>query len=201
MHLLSRSSFPRPTPAVVMGRQGSIIFLTGQAWDHPTISYRVWAEATIPTLVCAVARRAIQSWNSALAASCRSRLRDFRFVPAADAAADVEIQLRGGAERVDGITEIVCGADDAIVRAVVRLHWPTADRPADLGMLATLTVRGIGRALGLENAADPADPMYPAFNGVKLQPSAEDVAALAAVEEWYVARCPYFYPPRGYTIE
>jgi len=67
-------------------------------------------------------------------------------------------------------------------------------------VLGTLAVRAIGRALGIGNAADPSDPMYPCFNGVKLCPSASDIAAFRAVEEWYVARKPdLLYSARAAT--
>jgi hypothetical protein len=198
---MSFRSFTTPAGAVVMVRGGPIVFLAGQAWDHPEISYRIDADAATEGLPLAVVGRAIQNWNDALAASPAPRLRDFQLVRAADGRdADVEIRLRGGADTVHGSTEIVSGREGAIVRAVVRLSWPETERPADLGVLGTLALRGIGRALGLGSAADPADPMYPAFNGVKLQPSAADVVAFAAVEEWYLASSPFFYPPRGYTF-
>jgi hypothetical protein len=39
--------------------------------------------------------------------------------------------------------------------------------------------------------------MYPAFHGVKLRPSEDDVQAFAVVEGWYVTGSSVFYPPRA----
>jgi len=181
--------------------QGSVTFLTGQAWDHTDLSYRILVDANTDGLPLAVVQRAIRHWNDALALAPIPRLRDFRLVPAApDSRADILLHLVGCDTVVDGTTEISRDGHDAIVEAVLRLTWPPNATPDDLGVLGTYAVRGIGCALGIGHAADPADPMYPSFNGVKLRPSASDVAAFAAVEEWYVAGSPVFYPPRGYTL-
>lgn len=191
-----------PTPAyAAIIDHGSVTFLTGQAWAHTEISYRIQADATVDDLPIAVVRRAIANWNDALATAPIARVRHFRLVPAAPASQpDIVIRVCGGAAAVDGTSEIVSDREGAIVEALVRLTWPSPASVDDLGILGSVALRAIGRALGIGHAADPSDPMYPAFNGVKLRPSRSNVAAFAAVEEWYVARSPFFYPPRGYTV-
>jgi hypothetical protein len=180
---------------------GSVTFLTGQSWGHTALTYRILRDELVDDLPLATVRRALRHWNEALASAPVARLRDFHLEPAdQDARADILIYLRGAGGAVDGSTEIVGDRADAMVEATVRLTWPPNTSPDDIGVLGTLAVRAIGRALGIGNAADPNDPMYPAFNGVKLYPSESDIAAFAAVEEWYVARSPIFYPPRGFTI-
>lgn len=193
----------RPTRGrnAALFHHGSVTFLTGQSWSHPILTYRILKDDLVDDLPLATVRRAIRHWNEALASAPVARLRDFHLHPADDdARADILIHLRGTGAAVDGSTEIVGDRADAMVEATVRLTWPTNASPDDVGVLGTLALRAIGRALGIGNAADPSDPMYPAFNGIKLFPSAADVAAFAAVEEWYVARSPIFYPPRGFTI-
>jgi hypothetical protein len=200
MHATLTARGTGPTHAALIDR-GSVTFLTGQAWSHTDLAYRILTDATIGGLPLAVVRQAVTSWNDALAHASVPRLRDFRLVRAAPGRpADIVIHLVGADSAVHGATEIASDRDDAIVEAVVRLTWPPSASPDDLGVLGTYAVRGIGRALGIGHAADPADPMYPAFNGVKLRPSASDVVAFGAVEEWYVAGSPIFYPPRGYTF-
>jgi hypothetical protein len=200
MHALSATRRTRTRPTALL-HHGSLTFLTGQAWSHTGLSYRILKDDRVGELPVAAVRRAIRHWNEALASAAVPRLRDFKLVPAdEDSRADILIYLRGIGGSIDGATELVSDRADAMLEATVRLTWPLGAEPDDVGVLGTLAVRAIGRALGIGNAADPDDPMYPAFNGVKLHPSAADIAAFAAVEEWYVARSPVFYPPRGFTV-
>jgi hypothetical protein len=200
MHALPRNR-PSTATAPALISKSVVIFLSGLAWDHPEISFAIRTDALNVDLARAVVWRAVQNWNAGFASSPMRRLRDFRLVPANNCAApDIEIRLRSGTDTADGMTELASRRDGTIAQALVRLTWPAPERPDDLGLLATTALRGLGRALGVGHASDPSDPMYPAFNGVKLHPSRWDVLAFAAVEEWYLVNSPFFYPPRGYSF-
>jgi len=67
----------RPPRIAALIDHGSVTFLTGQAWDHTDITYRVWMDDTADGLALSVVHRAIGNWSGrarGLTGSPRSRL-------------------------------------------------------------------------------------------------------------------------------
>lgn len=184
----------RHTPAFTA--DGTIVFLEGVAWDHPSITYAIMADRGVDPLAVTAVRRAIGNWNAAIAGGPAPRLRDFSLVPARECERlDIEIRLSVHGPGINGTTERAREADGSISHVLLTLAGRDLGSELNLGAVVTTAVRHLGRALGLGFAATPDDPMYPTFNGVKLQPSVADVQAFAAVEDWYVVGSPRFYPP------
>ncbi len=192
-HMWSTARLNHP-PAIKL--DGTLLFLEGVAWDHPEITFAIERDALVDPEMALVIRRAAENWTRAIADSPHSRLRDFRLSPApGDAAADIVVRLLVEPIDVDGFTELSSRPDGSIERVVITVSGHALGPEPRVDVVATIAVRCFGHALGLGFAANPEDPMYPAFNGVKLWPSRADIEAFATVEGWYVNQSPFFYPP------
>ena len=164
--------------------------LLGYSWDHTTITYSISAGKNVDPAAIQATQDAITAWNTAIDSGTKSA---FTLVPASSGTkGDIRISLKVGTGVVLGSAQTFTNPDRSVAYSKVTLSGKAFGDPLGHDGVQTIAIQEIGHSLGLGHSNDPTDAMYGTYNGVKLAPSACDVTAFDAVEEWYPGT---FHPP------